>query len=71
MRGFPFSARAVALAATFLAGSAYAATPEDADKGAGAPVQAAPAAGQDDGEIIVTTTAQKRFENIQNVPLAV
>ncbi|WP_308461877.1 TonB-dependent receptor [Sphingomonas folli] len=24
-----------------------------------------------DGEIIVTTTAQKRFENIQNVPLAV
>ncbi len=71
MRGFPFSARAVALAATFLAGSAYAATPEDADKGAGAPAQAAPAAGQDDGEIIVTTTAQKRFENIQNVPLAV
>ncbi|GAA0735795.1 TonB-dependent receptor [Sphingomonas sp. ABOLD] len=71
MRGFPFSARAVALAATFLAGSAYAATPEEADKGAGAPAQAAPAAGQDDGEIIVTTTAQKRFENIQNVPLAV
>ncbi|WP_354278401.1 TonB-dependent receptor [Sphingomonas trueperi] len=26
---------------------------------------------QDDGEIVVTTTAQKRFENIQNVPLAV
>ncbi|OAN66558.1 TonB-dependent receptor [Sphingomonas sp. TDK1] len=36
-----------------------------------AAAQSAGKAAQDDVEIIVTTTAQKRFENIQNVPLAV
>ncbi|WP_084582852.1 TonB-dependent receptor [Sphingomonas azotifigens] len=71
MRGYLFSVRAVALAATVLAGSAQAATPEDHADGAATPVQAAPKPAQDNVEIIVTTTAQKRFENIQNVPLAV
>ncbi|WP_010546252.1 TonB-dependent receptor plug domain-containing protein, partial [Sphingomonas elodea] len=70
MRGYQFSLRTLALAASFLAGAAHAATADERRDMAGAPAQAAKPV-KDDNEIIVTTTAQKRFENIQNVPLAV
>ncbi|WP_245653569.1 TonB-dependent receptor [Sphingomonas pituitosa] len=77
MRGYQASVAHVALVAACMAGSAHAQaqtvdTPATAAIAVGAAAaQSAGAAPQDDGEIIVTTTAQKRFENIQNVPLAV
>ncbi len=77
MRGYQVSAAHVALAAACMAGTAQAQT-QSADTSAATTVAAGAAAAQsagkmvqDDGEIVVTTTAQKRFENIQNVPLAV
>ncbi|WP_232318288.1 TonB-dependent receptor [Sphingomonas sp. TDK1] len=62
--------RTLALAASFLSGVAHATAAEEHREAATAPAQAAKPV-KDDNEIIVTTTAQKRFENIQNVPLAV
>ncbi|UYY77395.1 TonB-dependent receptor [Sphingomonas sp. R1] len=58
-----------------MAGTAQAQTSESPAAGTAAAgaaaAQSAAKTAQDDVEIIVTTTAQKRFENIQNVPLAV
>ncbi len=77
MRGYQVSVAHAALVAACLAGSAHAQT-QTVDTSAATTVAAGAAAAQtagkmaqDDGEIVVTTTAQKRFENIQNVPLAV
>jgi iron complex outermembrane recepter protein len=70
MRGYQFPLCTLALAASFIGSAAHAHAAEEHRDPAAAPVQAA-APSKDDGEIIVTTTAQKRFENIQNVPLAV
>src|SRR5436305_773086 len=79
MRGYQVSVAHAALVAACMAGSAHAQTQASAvDTSAAATVAAGAAAAQsagkmaqDDGEIVVTTTAQKRFENIQNVPLPV
>ncbi|WP_245824857.1 TonB-dependent receptor [Sphingomonas azotifigens] len=75
MKGYQASVAHVALVAACMAGSAQAQTADTSaatTAAAGtAAVQAAGKAAQEDVEIIVTTTAQKRFENIQNVPLAV
>ncbi|MET3723766.1 TonB-dependent receptor [Sphingomonas trueperi] len=70
MRGYQFPLCTLALAASFIGSAAHANVAEEHRDPAAAPAQAA-APSKDDGEIIVTTTAQKRFENIQNVPLAV
>ncbi|TGX50223.1 TonB-dependent receptor [Sphingomonas gei] len=60
-----------ALAVSLLASSQVYAKADDVVAVAAptAPVAAEPT--EDEGEIVVTTTAQKRFENVQNVPLAV
>ncbi|WP_333571418.1 TonB-dependent receptor [Sphingomonas sp.] len=74
MNGYYLSVAHAALVAACMAGTAQAQTAEAsaaATPPAAAVAQSAAQAVQDDGEIIVTTTAQKRFENIQNVPLAV
>ncbi len=70
MRGYQFPLCSFALAASFLTNASYAHATEERRDPAAAPVQTAKPV-KDDGEIVVTTTAQKRFENIQNVPLAV
>lgn len=75
MKGYHVSVAHAALAAASISGVAQAQTVDTvAVTAAAAGAAAAQSAGkpaQDDGEIIVTTTAQKRFENIQNVPLPV
>ncbi len=76
MKGYHVSVAHAALIAACMAGTAQGQTADQtaatttAAAGAAAAQSAAKTA-QDDVEIIVTTTAQKRFENIQNVPLAV
>ena len=70
MRGYQFPLCTLALAASFLGSAAHANAAEEHRDPAATPTQTTPPV-KDDGEIIVTTTAQKRFENIQNVPLAV
>ncbi len=74
MKRFDLSVCMGALAVSLLAGSqAYAQTSDAIAVAAVTPpvgVAAEPDV-QDEGEIVVTTTAQKRFENVQNVPLAV
>ncbi|WP_082664511.1 TonB-dependent receptor [Sphingomonas sp. HT-1] len=74
MKALHLSACHFAIVASLTAGAAQAQTSDVAATTAAtgvATVQAAAKPAQDDVEIIVTTTAQKRFENIQNVPLAV
>ncbi|NLS25640.1 Vitamin B12 transporter BtuB [Sphingomonas sp. S2M10] len=75
MKSYHVSVAHAALAAASISGVAQAQTVDTvAVTAAAAGAAAAQSAGkpaQDDGEIIVTTTAQKRFENIQNVPLPV
>jgi len=70
MRGYQFPLCTLALAASFIGSAAHANAADERPKVGGAPAQAATPV-KDEDEIIVTTTAQKRFENIQNVPLAV
>lgn len=75
MKGYHLSVAHAALIAACMAGTAQAQTSESPAAGTAAAgaaaAQSAAKTAQDDVEIIVTTTAQKRFENIQNVPLAV
>ncbi|WP_333571419.1 TonB-dependent receptor [Sphingomonas sp.] len=70
MRGYQFPLCTLALAASFIGSAAHANAADERPNVGGAPAQAATPV-KDEDEIIVTTTAQKRFENIQNVPLAV
>jgi iron complex outermembrane receptor protein len=75
MKGYQVSVAHAALIAACIASSAQAQTADTSAAAAAAAgaaaAQAAGKAAHDDVEIIVTTTAQKRFENIQNVPLPV